>query len=206
MSPPISLSACPPQIRAHPLPGDQCTDPRAPVHPPERRFRQLSAVLELPSFGLRSGSPSGVDFRYRSGAYALFRPVPEFHIGAGLDTDWASELTVMGRVGSNIPFHPLRMYGMSLTGLAGLRQVFGQSHEIGGVDTAVSGPLFSVGTEVSLRFQMWNEFSFVLPYFRFLASPSMELGNSAGGRVQVPWSWQMQFGLGLSFDFLSAGN
>jgi len=84
--------------------------------------------------------------------------------------------------------------------------LFGQQHSLGGGDVPVSGPLFSFGGEVSFNVQMWNEFSFVLPYFRFLASTPGEVGLDLGGRGNLPWGWEMQFGIGLSFDFLPGGN
>jgi hypothetical protein len=205
MSPPISLSACPPEIRANPLPGDRCTAPDAPVHPRESYFRRVSGVLELPAFSVRSGRVSDLDFRYRGGIYGIFRPHSFAHVGLGIDSDFASELTLLARGGGRIPFHALNMYGVNLTALAGLRQVFDQVHAIGGVDQPVSGSLFTFGAEVAPYFQMWHEFS-LLPYFRFLASPPSEVEVAAGGRGTLPWSWEMQFGLGLSFDFLPDSN
>ncbi|HEX5033158.1 MAG TPA: hypothetical protein VFW62_01640 [bacterium] len=197
MTPPTSLSACPPEIREHPLPGDRCTAPTEPYHPPERRFRHISLVVEAPAFSLRSGSAGGVDFRYRTGINAIFRPHPYLQLGLGIDTDYNSELTLMGRVGTFVPLDPLRMYGLGFTGLAGLRQLFGQAHAIGGVDQPVSDSLFAFGAEVSLHFQMWHEFSFAAPYCRFLASPPT---------ATLPWTWEMAFGIGLSFDFLPGGD
>ncbi len=206
MSPPTSLSACPPEIREHPLPGDRCTAATEPYHPPERRFPQLSLVLEAPAFSVRSGSVGGVDFRYRTGVNAIFRPHSLVNLGLGIDTDYLSELTLMGRVGAYVPLNPLRMYGLGFTAMAGLRQVFDQQHAVGGADAPVSGSLFAFGGEVSLHFQMWREFSFVLPYLRFLASPPAEIGVSGAGRTSLPWGWEIAFGLGLSFDFLPGGN
>ncbi|HKY64557.1 MAG TPA: hypothetical protein VJR29_14215 [bacterium] len=206
MTPPTSLSACPPEIREHPLPGDRCTAPTEPYHPPERRFRHISLVVEAPAFSLRSGSAGGVDFRYRTGINALFRPHSHFHAGLGIDTDYNSELTLMGRAGAFLPLNPLRMYGLGFTGLVGLRQVFDQTHAVGGAEAPVSGSLLAFGAEISLHFQIAHEFSLVAPYYRLMVSPATELDRSGGGRVSLPWSWEMAFGIGLSFDFLPGGN
>ena len=206
MTPPISLSACPPEIRAHPLPGDQCTNPGNPIHRPESRFDRFSVLLEVAGAGIRSPVLGNFDASYRGGFYGLFRPLADLHLGLGIETDYHSELNLTARVGARIPLHPMRMYGINLTALAGLRQLFDQSHEIGSAALPVSGSLFSFGAEASMHFQVTSGFSVLLPYFRFMASPPSDVNLSAGGRTNIPWSWEMQFGLGLSFDFLKAGN
>jgi len=211
MTPPVAASQyCSPQMRAHPLPGDRCTDESQPFIPPAQRFRRLSVNVDFPlSFGIVSGRSRGPDTSYpdfyRLGAGAIFRPIPWLGIGAQVDSNWAfNELNVLGRVQGQIPLLPYSVLRLDVAGLAGLRQLFGQPHDLGGGETKLSGSLFAAGAHVSLNFQLTQEVS-LFPYFRFLISPESDVTrDSDGARVRLPLSYELQFGVGWSFDLFSS--
>ncbi|KAB2842904.1 hypothetical protein F9K50_01010 [bacterium] len=212
MTPPVlSNQHCSPEIRANPLPGDRCADMTQPYFPPERRFRMLSVNVDFPlSFSARSGRSRGPDAGYpefyRLGAGALFRPIPWLGLGAQLDSNWAfNELNLLGRVQGSIPLHRYGMLRLDLAALAGLRQLFGQPHELGGGEANVSGSLFAAGGHASFNIQLTQESS-IFPYFRFLISPAAGVTRDAdGSAASLPLSWELQFGVGWSLDFLPSG-
>lgn len=207
MTPPVIHNEhCSATIRAHPLPGDSCADETLPYRPPERRFRALSINFDLPaSFSLRSGRSSGPDFWYREGVGALFRPLPWLGLGAHFDSNSANELTLMGRIQGQIPLHRYGLFRLDVAGLVGLRQMFGQPHDLGGGETNLSGSLFAAGGHVSLNMQLTNEVS-IFPYFRFLLSPAMDVTrDSDGSRAALPLSYEFQFGVGWSIDLVPSG-
>ncbi|MFO1463966.1 MAG: hypothetical protein U1F66_09300 [bacterium] len=207
MTPPVLDNRhCSPEIRAHPLPGDRCSDMTQAYYPPERRFRMFSLNVDLPaSFSMRSGRTSGPDFWYREGIGALFRPLPWLGLGAHFDTNAANEITLMGRVQGQIPLHRFGMLRLDIAALAGLRQVFGQPHDLGAGETNLSGSLFAAGAHASFNIQLTQEAS-LFPYFRFLISPPSEVSrDSDGARISLPLSYEFQFGLGWSLDFVPSG-
>jgi hypothetical protein len=207
MTPPVVANQhCPPEIRAHPLPGDRCADETQPYIPPERRFRQLSVTVDLPGFSIRSGSAGGVDFRFRSGLGAIFRPHPNFSLGVQFDTDYTSEFTALGRALASFNLQRFGMFRLSFGAFAGLRQLFSQGHGFGATDVPVSGSLFAFGAEANFHIQLLHEFS-LFPFCRLLVSPGMDVRRDSDGRsVSLPWSYELQFGIGWSLDLVPSGN
>ena len=207
MTPPVlSNQHCSPEIRANPLPGDRCADMTQPYHPPERRFRMLSINVDLPlSFSMRSGRSGGPDFWYREGVGALFRPIPWLALGLHFDSNSADEITLMGRVQGQIPLERYGMLRLDFAALAGLRQLIAQPHDLGGGETAFSGSLFAAGAHASLNIQLTQESS-IFPYFRFLISPPSDVTRAADGSgASLPLSYEFQFGVGWSLDFIPSG-
>lgn len=199
MTPPSTLENCPPEIRANPLPGDECTPPDPPPFVlPEHRFRYFSVSHEF-----TVPLVSNADYSTRVGVMALFRPMSRLGIGAMLDSDFGEQLTFHGRLQGSFWLDRYGMWRLNTAALAGFRHVFEQPRITeSGAEAKVAGTNFSMGLELALDIQLLRIFS-VTPFTRFLSTPATQMGlvDDPATKVDLPNQYEFSTGLRVNFDF-----
>ncbi len=212
--PPISLENCPPEIRANPLPFDECvaeqprTDPALPPPPPRHvppqfRFRRLSLGHEA---SFRFLNHSEAEFQFRLGAFALFRPHRMFGIGAQMDTDFVSEIGALGRLQGSFWLDRFGIHKLSVAPLFGVRHLFDQARPLeSGGSANVQGSLFVTGLELAWDIQLIRELT-LAPYVRTLISPPSEvrLVDAPETAVSISTHVEALAGLRLTYDLFPA--
>lgn len=203
MTPPLSLSNCPPEIQKNPLPFDECSPANPEWRPPSQRFPQLSVYTEYsPVINGRHSNP------HDAGIGVLYRPSLYFGVGAQLGTNFVDQLQFLGRLQTSFNLQRHGMFRGTVAGLAGFNQYFGQRLDLADSSSApaVTGPAFTAGGEIALDMRVftWMTFS---PFSRILYQPSTNLSQDADtAPVSVAPRVDFILGVRLAFDFLEKGN
>ncbi len=203
MTPPLSIQNCPPEIREHPLPFDQCSTPNPEWRPPEQRFARLSLAYDLaiPIAG-------GGDKTVRQGVLALYRPFSQLGIGLQADTTFGDQSYFLGRIQGSFNLQSFGRTRGTFAGLFGLSHIASQGRlvEDGSGRETVSGNLFAAGIETALDWRLFSWAS-LSPYMRILYSPSGNAtqDNPPHGSVALSPTVDFHTGMRLSFDLFSVG-
>jgi hypothetical protein len=204
MTPPIDNQNCPPEIKAHPIYGDKCSDDSKPYVHTSQRYHAFSIAPEINLFsdlnyyGQFHRIWGGSKPDYTRSLVLTYRPALHFGVGAQFGSNFKDETQAYGRLQLSEDLQRHGLFRGTFALMAGIKHYSGKDLALTDSDQVAqaSGNLFSTGGEMALDilFTRWLSIS---AYMRVLYTPAGSATRDAAPQDTVSVHSKVEFPLGL---------